>query len=83
MSRVEKWEQAMAMACTQENIYAWFDKFEVFCKSHDIRLSDQVFNCDESGFPWQSATSLKVYVDRHCRRNIQVTSSNNTSITTI
>ena len=83
MSRVEKLEQARAMACAQEKIYAWFDEFEAFCKSHDIRLSDQVFNCDESGFPLQSTTSLKVCVDRHCRRNFQVTSSNKTSITTL
>ena len=49
---------------------------------HYIRLSDQVFNCDESEFPLQSTTSLKVCVDRHCRRNLQVTSSSKTSITT-
>ena len=83
MSRVEKLEQARAMAYTQENIYTWFDEFEPFCKSHDIRLSDQVLNCDESRFPLQSTTSLKVCVDRHCRRNFQVTSSNKTSITTL
>ena len=82
MLRVEKLEQARAMACTQENIYAWFDEFEAFCKSHDIRLSDQVFNCDESGFPIAKHHILKsLRVDRHCRRNFQVTSSNKTSIT--
>ena len=81
MLRVEKLEQARAMACTQENIYAWFDEFEAFCKSHDTKLSDQVFNCDKSGFPLQSTTSLKVCIDRHCQRNFQVTSSNKTSIT--
>ena len=71
-----------AMACTQENIYACFDEFEAFCKSHDIRLSDQVFNCDESGFPIAEHHILKsLRVDWHCRRNFQVASSNKASIT--
>ena len=26
------------------NMYAWFDESEAFWKSHDIRLSDKVFN---------------------------------------
>ena len=50
------------MACTQENIHVLFDESEAFCKSHDIRLPDQVFNYNEPGFPLQSTSSLKACV---------------------
>ena len=75
MSRVEKLEQARAMACTQESVYAWFDEFEAFCSKHGINSADQVCNCDESGFPLQTASSLKVCIDRTIRRNFQIASS--------
>ena len=83
MSRVEKLEQSRAMACTKESIYAWFHEFEKFCKAKSIRSSDQIYNCDESGFPVQTATSLKVCVDKHCRRNFQIATNNKVSITTL
>ena len=83
MGRVEKLEQSRAMACTKESVYAWFDEFEQFCKEKNITNADQVYNCDESGFPLQTASSLKVCVDRHCKRNFQITSNNKVSITTL
>ena len=42
------------MACTQQSIYKWFDEFEAFCREHDITSEDQIYNCDESGFPLQT-----------------------------
>ena len=83
MSQEEKLEQARAMPCTQENIYIWYDEFQVPCKSHDIRLSDQAFNSDASGFPLQNTTSLKAWIDRYCQRSFQETSSSKASITTL
>ena len=71
------------MACTQESVYAWFDEFEAFCKKINITSADQVYNCDESGFPLQTASSMKVCVDRTVRRNFQIASSSKTSITTL
>ena len=83
MSRVKKLEQSRAMTCTKESIYAWFDEFDKFCEAKSIRISDQIYNCDESGFPLQTATSLKVCMDKHCRRNFQIASNNKLSITTL
>ena len=83
MSGVEKQDQSRAMACTKDIIYAWFDEFEKFCEAKSIRYSDQIYNYDELGFPLQTATSLKVCIDKHCRRNFQITSHNKVSITTL
>ena len=83
MSHMEKLEQSQAMACTKESIYAWFDEFEKFCEARSIRSSDQIYNYDESGFPLQTATSLKVCIDKHRRRNFQIASHNKVSITTL
>ena len=54
MSIVAKLEQSRAMACTQESVYAWFDEFEKFRNAKKIESSDQIYNCDESGFPLQT-----------------------------
>ena len=54
---------------------------EKFCEGKSIRSSDQIYNCNESGFPLQTATSLKVCVDKHYRRNFQIASK--VSITTL
>ena len=83
MARSEKLEQVRAMSCTQASVYAWFDEFEAFCAEHGTTSADQIYNCDESGFPLQTASSMKVCVDRTVRRNFQITSSNKTSITTL
>ena len=56
-------------------------RVEKFCEGKSIRSSDQIYNCNESGFPLQTATSLKVCVDKHCRRNFQIASK--VSITTL
>ena len=76
MGLVEKLEQSRAMASTEESVYAWFDEFEQFCKEKNIQTADQVYNCNESGFPLQITSSLKVCVDRHWKPNSQITSNN-------
>ena len=83
MSTVEKLEKYRAMVCTQESVYAWFDEFETFLKAKNIESADQIYNCDESGFPLQTATSMKVCTDKRVRRNFQIASSSKTSITTL
>ena len=75
MKKADKLEQARAMACTKECVYAWFDEFEQFKIENNITSEDQVFNCDESGFPLQAGSSMKVLCVKHCRRNFQITSS--------
>ena len=60
MKKAKKSEQARAMACTKESVYAWFDEFEQFKIENNITSEDQVFNSDESGFPLQASSSLKV-----------------------
>ena len=71
------------MACTKESVYAWFDQFEAFLSEHGITSADQIYNCDESGFPLQTGTSMKVCCDRQIRRNFQIASNSKTSITTL
>ena len=83
MKKAEKLEQALAMACTKKSVYAWFDEFEQFKIENNITSEDQVFNCDDSGFPLQASSSLKVLCDKHSRHNFQITSSCKTSITTL
>ena len=76
MEKAEKLEQARAMACTKESVYAWFNEFEQFKIENNITSEeDQVFNCDESGFPLQAGSFMKVLCDKHSRRNFQITSS--------
>ena len=81
--RPEKLEQARAMACTKESVYAWFDEFEQFKIENNITPEDQAFNCGESGFPLQAGSSMKVLCDKQSRRNFQITSSCKTSIATL
>ena len=71
------------MACTKDSVYAWFDSFETFCRENGINSADQIYNCDESGFPFQTGTSMKVCCDRQIRRNFQIASNSKTSITTL
>ena len=60
MKKAEKLEQALAMACIKKSVYAWFDEFEQFKIENNITSEDQVFNSDESGFPFKASSSLKV-----------------------
>ena len=71
------------MACTKESVYAWFNEYELFLKEHGVTSEDQIYNCDESGFPIQTGTSMKVCCDRQVRRNFQIASNSKTSITTL
>ena len=64
-------------------MYAWFNEYEAFLKDKQITSADQIFNCDESGFPLQTGTSMKVCCDRQIRRNFQITSNSKTSITSL
>ena len=83
MKKAEKLEQARAMACTKESVYSWFDHFEKFLEENNVKSEDQIYNCDESGFPLQAGSSMKVLCHKHSRRNFQITSSAKTSITTL
>ena len=81
--KVEKLEQAQAMACTKESVYLWFDEFEKFLEENNVKSKDQIYNCDESGFLLQAGLSMKVLCHKQSHRNVQVTSSTKTSITTL
>ena len=71
------------MASTKDSVYAWFDEYERFLKEHDVLTEDQIYDCDESGFPIQTGTSMKVCCNRQVRRNFQISSNCKTSITTL
>ena len=83
MKKTVKFEQARAMACTQESVYSWIDEFEKFLKENNVKSEDQIYNCDKSGFPLHAGSSMKVLCHKHSRRNFQITSSSKTSITTL
>eukprot|EP00795_Rhopilema_esculentum_P001950 gene1950-17488_t len=48
-----------ASACRKEVVFGWFDGFEEFLNEQGITCPDQIFNCDESGFPLQACSSKK------------------------
>ena len=62
--RPEELEQARAMACTKESVYAWLDESEQFKIQNNITSEDQAFNYGESGFPLQAGSSMKVLCDK-------------------
>eukprot|EP00112_Aurelia_sp_Birch-Aquarium-sp1_P022928 Seg664.1 transcript_id=Seg664.1/GoldUCD/mRNA.D3Y31 product="Jerky protein-like-like" protein_id=Seg664.1/GoldUCD/D3Y31 len=76
-------ELARATACSEKIVYGWFDEFEKFLCEHKIDSPDQIYNCDESGFPLQACSSKKVCVDKVTKRTFHLTSSSKTSITTL
>ena len=76
-------ELARATACSEQIVYGWFDEFEKFLSEHKIDLPDQIYNCDESGFPLQACSSKKVCVDKVTKRTFHLTSSSKTSMTTL
>ena len=69
------------MACIKESVYSWFDQFEKLLEENIVKSEDRIYNYDESGFPLQAGSSMKVLCHKHSRRNFQITSSANTSIT--
>ena len=83
MKKTEKLEQACAMPCTKESVYAWFGESEQFKIENNIASEDQVFNCGKCGFPLQAGFSMKVLCNKHCRCNFQIMSSCKASITTL
>ena len=83
MLRPKPLELARATACSQEKVYAWFDAFEQFLAEQEITSLDQIYNCDESGFPLQAISSTKVCVDKGMKRAFHLASSSKTSITTL
>ena len=48
-----------------------------------IDSPDQIYNWDESGFPLQNTTSMKVCTDKYVKRSFQITSPTKTSISTL
>ncbi|XP_065067021.1 uncharacterized protein LOC135692700 [Rhopilema esculentum] len=72
-----------ASACRKEVVFGWFDGFEEFLNEQGITCPDQIFNCDESGFPLQACSSKKVCVEKMMKRAFHLTSATNTSITTL
>ena len=83
MGRPEKLESTRAMACTEESLTAWFNEFQALLTKVGIKSGDQIFDCDESGFPLQPKNTQRVCIDRHARRNFQNVSSNKVSISTL
>ncbi len=83
MLRPRPLELARAQACSKDVVFTWFDAFEKFLQEHNITSSDQIFNCDESGFPLQSCSPKKVCIDKVMKRSFHFANSSKTSITTL
>ena len=83
MSKAEKLEISRAMACSEESVMSWFQEFRSILAEYNINSPDQIYNCDESGFPLQSKNSLKVCTDKWVKRTFQITSANKVSISTL
>ena len=83
MLRPRPLELSRASACTREKVFGWFDSFESFLKEHSISSADQIYNCDESGFPLQACSSSKVCAEKVMKRAFHISSSSKTSITTL
>eukprot|EP00112_Aurelia_sp_Birch-Aquarium-sp1_P002049 Seg1223.3 transcript_id=Seg1223.3/GoldUCD/mRNA.D3Y31 product="hypothetical protein" protein_id=Seg1223.3/GoldUCD/D3Y31 len=83
MLRPRPLELSRASACTREKVFGWFDSFESFLKEHNIASADQIYNCDESGFPLQACSSSKVCAEKVMKRAFHMSSSSKTSITTL
>ncbi len=76
-------EISRATACTEEVVFKWFDAFENFLKEHNVTSPDQIYNCDESGFPLQTCSKKKVCVDEVTKRAFHISSATKTLITTL
>ncbi len=83
MAKPKLLELTRALACSENVVYKWFDDFEKFLRDNKITVADQVYNCDESGFPLQTCSNKKVCVDKMTKRTFHLTSSSKTSITTL
>ena len=83
MLRPKPLELSRATACSQEKVYAWFDAYEEFLSEQNVTSIDQIYNCDESGFPLQATSSTKICIDRSMKRAFHLASSSKTSITTL
>ena len=76
-------ELTRAAACTEDVVNAWFDGFSSFLQQNKITVADQVYNCDEAGFPLQACSSKKVCIDKLMKRTFHLTNPCKTSITTL
>ena len=83
MIKPKQLELSRASACSEEVVVAWFDAFETFLSENSISSADQIYNCDESGFPLQANSTKKVCAEKIAKRTFQLSSSSKTSITTL
>ena len=83
MAKAEPLEKERAMACSKEAIDKWFADFSQFLADNNITSADQIYNCDETGFPLQPDSKQRVCTDRFSRRNFRLSSSSKMSITSL
>ena len=83
MKKPEKLERSRAKSCSEKGLRGWYDNYEKVLKEVGITSADQVYNCDESGFPLQAGTIGKVVVERGVSNAYQIASNKKTQITVL
>ena len=83
MKKPEKLERFRAKSCSEKGLRGWYDHYEKVLKEFGITSADQVYNCDESGFPLQAGTIGKVVVERGVSHAYQIASNKKTQITVL
>ena len=64
MKTAVKMEQIQAMTPPKQSVYSWFSEFEKFIQANIIQAEDRIYNCDESGFPIQPGSSMRMLCHR-------------------
>ena len=72
-----------AKACKDTAVYSWFDKFEKILTEHRIQSPDQIYTCNELGFPLEIDSSETVFAERIVKRDFHPAISYQTLITTL
>ena len=83
MKKPEKLERSRAKSCSEKGLRGWYDNYEKVLKEFRITSADQVYICDESGFPLQAGTIGKVVVERGVSNAYQIVSNKKTQITVL
>eukprot|EP00794_Sanderia_malayensis_P001902 gene1902-2160_t len=76
-------EISRAATCREEIVFAWFGGLDEFLVKEGITSPDQLFNCDESGFPLQACSMKTVGVEKMVKRAFHLANSFKTSIATL
>nr|XP_039260173.1 uncharacterized protein LOC120336543 [Styela clava] len=78
-----KLEVARAMACSEKKVSSWMEKYTAMLEENNITNGSSIYNCDETGFSFQTKAGKKVVAGRGMKTCYNITSSNKTQITVL